>query len=184
MRITGLICLCLALTGVVFAAKSGVLSVASATLLTLPIILGGAIAFVLAQSRFWSTIVVGGATVLTLVIVLNSVAPRVADVESVRDLLRRADGLGLSKLPVFARGTDDRSAEFYAFGRVVYDSTGEPVMLERIPEMRAEAQTRGDILVIVPADYVDVVKRLPDMEIIGSNGKVMMIVVRRSDKST
>ena len=62
----------------------------------------------------------------------------------------------------------------------MYDSTGEPIALERIPEMREAAQTHGDILVIVPADYVDIVRRLSDMEIIGTNGKVLLIVVHNA----
>ena len=177
-RITGLICLCLAVTGIVFAARSGKLSVVQATIITAPLVVAGVVAFVWWQSRVWSTIVVGGTTVLTLVLVLSVVAPKVAEVESVRDLLRRADERGYTNLPVFARSADDRSAEFYATGRVVYDSTGEPVMLEKIPEMRAEAQTRGSILVVVPDDYVDIVRRLPDMEIVGSNGRVALILVR------
>jgi hypothetical protein len=126
-------------------------------------------------------IVVGGVTVLTLVLVLNSFGPKFAEVESVRNLLRRADARGYSNLPVFARSADDRSAEFYASGHVVYDSTGEPVMLEKIPEMQAEAKARGPILIVVPADYVDIVRRMPDMEIIGTNGRVALIKVT-SDK--
>ena len=177
MRVTGLICLCLSITGIVFAAKSGALAVGRAALLTLPMVFAGIVAIIWSRWRFWSMIIVGGATVLTLVVVLNSVAGKVAEVESVRDLLRRADERGYSNLPVFARAADDRSAEFYAAGRVIYDSTGEPVMLEKIPEMRAEAQTRGPILIVVPADYVDIVRRLPDMEIVGTNGRVALIAV-------
>jgi 4-amino-4-deoxy-L-arabinose transferase-like glycosyltransferase len=177
MRITGLMCLALAITGIVFTTKSGAVSLANATLITSPMVLGGIIAIRWSQARFWSVIVVGGVTVLTLVLVLNSFGPKFAEVESVRNLLRRADARGYSNLPVFARSADDRSAEFYASGHVVYDSTGEPVMLEKIPEMQAEAKARGPILIVVPADYVDIVRRMPDMEIIGTNGRVALIKV-------
>ena len=180
MRVTGVICLCLVVTAVVFAVNSGVLSVVGALVLTSPLTLAGVILIICGEWRLWSVSMIGGATILTLVIVLNSIAPSVAEIESVRDLLRRADERGYSKLPVYARGADDRSAEFYAAGRVVYDSTGEPIALERIPEMREAAQTHGDILVIVPADYVDIVRRLSDMEIIGTNGKVLLIVVHNA----
>ena len=65
-------------------------------------------------------LIIAGATLLLVVIVLNCGAARFANRESVRDLLLLADARGYANAPVIAQRSDDRSAEFYAYGRVVY----------------------------------------------------------------
>lgn len=179
MRVTGVLCLTLGIVGAVYATHTHVLSASRAFIITAPLLAAGVFAIVWARLRMESMISVGVATMLTLALVLHSVAPTVASSESVRDLLVQADARGYGQAPVFARRGDDRTAEFYADGRVVYDSAGEPVVLDEIAAIRNEAIRRGGkVLVIVPAYYIELVERLPDMEVIGTNGKVALIGVR------
>jgi 4-amino-4-deoxy-L-arabinose transferase-like glycosyltransferase len=120
------------------------------------------------QAR-WPLVVAGGTLVLVL-IVLNFGAARYANRESVRDLLRLADSRGYAGAPVLARRGDDRSAEFYASGRVVYAATGEPLTFDEISVDGARARG-GRFVVFIPVEYVENVRDLPTVEVIGDNGK-------------
>src|SRR6185369_6064704 len=98
-------------------------------------------------------LVIAGATVVLVVIVLNFGALRYANRESVRDLLLMADERGYAGAPVLAQKSDDRSAEFYAYGRVVYKPDGEPLTFDEISV--DEARARGDkFVVMIPVEYV------------------------------
>jgi 4-amino-4-deoxy-L-arabinose transferase-like glycosyltransferase len=119
-------------------------------------------------------LLIAGATVVLVVIVLNFGAARYAGRESVRDLLLLADARGYANVPVFAQRSDDRSAEFYAYGRVVYGRDGEPVTWDEVSV--AEARARGGkFVVMIPAEYLDNFRRVPTMEIIGDNGKTAVL---------
>ena len=107
-------------------------------------------------------------------IVLNFAAAPYANRESVRDLLALADSRGYAYAPVLAQRTDDRSAEFYAYGRVVYSPNGEPVTFDEISV--DEARARGEkFVVFIPLEYVDNFRATPSIEIIGDNGKTAVL---------
>ncbi|PWT95824.1 MAG: hypothetical protein C5B55_00750, partial [Blastocatellia bacterium] len=178
MRIAGVICLSLGITGLLYALRSNALPPGKSLLIMSPFLIGGAVSIVLAKWRSFSALVIGCSTVLALVLVIHSVAPTIAVKESARDLLRRADELGFSQTPIYARVGSDRTPEFYAAGRVVYGSDGEPITLDEFPKMREAAREQGGtILVFVHPDYIDLIKRSPDMQAIGTNGNVALIVV-------
>lgn len=121
-----------------------------------------------------SPLMIAGATVVLVVIVLNFGALRFANRESVRDLLLLADARGYAGAPVLAQRRDDRSAEFYAHGRVVYGATGEPVTFDEISV--AEARARGGkFIVLIPVEYVDRFRGQPGIEIIGDNGRTAVL---------
>jgi 4-amino-4-deoxy-L-arabinose transferase-like glycosyltransferase len=79
-------------------------------------------------------------TLLTVLLVLHWVAPKYAARESVRDLLRLADARGYASVPVIALRSDDRSAQFYAHDRVIYNEEGEVITFER---SRSTRRARG-----------------------------------------
>jgi 4-amino-4-deoxy-L-arabinose transferase-like glycosyltransferase len=119
-------------------------------------------------------LVVAGATLVLVVVVLNFVAPRYAGRESVRDLLLLADARGYADARVLAQRSDDRSAEFYAAGRVVYGDDGEPVTFDEITV--AEARAWGDkLVVLIPVEYVENYRGMPTIEVIGDNGKTAVL---------
>jgi hypothetical protein len=99
----------------------------------------------------------------------------------VRDLLQLADTLGYARAPVFARRSGDRTAEFYASGRVVYGADGEVVTLDEVGQISEEARRRGEsVLVLLPVEALsDVNKRqIPELDVIGTNGRVVLVAVK------
>ena len=70
-------------------------------------------------------------------------AAAIAEGESVRSLIRAADARGHSSAPVFFMLSDDRTAEFYAGGRLVYQPSGEPFRFDGAHELAAALRERG-----------------------------------------
>lgn len=115
-------------------------------------------------------LLVAGVTVILVVIALNFGALRYANRESVRDLLLLADARGYANAPVLAQRSDDRSAEFYAYGRVLYGPDGEPVTFDEMSVDEARARG-GKFVVMIPAQYVENFRDTPGIEVIGDNGR-------------
>lgn len=175
---TGIIVLVLALGSILYASQSGFPKVQTAVLLTLPLIISGVLTILLQHRRCTAMTLTALAILVTLVGVLQFAAPSRANGESVRDLIRLADERGYGQAPVFARRGSDRTAEFYAPGRLVYDQEGEPAVLEEPPYVIAEARRRRQkILVFVPVEYLDPYRKSPQLEIIGENGSLALVGV-------
>jgi 4-amino-4-deoxy-L-arabinose transferase-like glycosyltransferase len=119
-------------------------------------------------------LIIAGATLVLVVIVLNVGAARYANRESVRDLLLMADTRGYAGAPVLAQRSDDRSAEFYAYPRVVYGPGGEPVTFDEITVDEARARGRK-LVVMISIEYVENVRGVKTIEIIGDNGKTAVL---------
>ena len=176
---TGVVTITLAVGSVVYARYAGSPSLRTAVLLTLPWIISGVVALVLRRRQCLAMALVAASILLTLAAVLQFAAYSRARSESTRDLLRVADEQGYREAPVFTRRGSDRTAEFYASGRLVYDSEGEPALLEEPWQIIAEAQRRGrSILVFVPSEYLEPYRRSPELRVIGENGNFGLVVVR------
>ncbi|HEY6660863.1 MAG TPA: hypothetical protein VI031_06965, partial [Pyrinomonadaceae bacterium] len=132
------------------------------------------IADVLRQRKPAMLISIASATVVLVLIVLTFGAERFAQRESVRDLLLLADARGFANAPVLAQRTDDRSAEFYAYGRVVYNAQGEPVRFDEISIDEARARG-GKFVVLIPVEYVENFRGSPRLEVIGDNGRTAIL---------
>ena len=115
-------------------------------------------------------LLVAGTTMALVLVALSFIATRFANRESVRDLLKLADARGYASAPVLAQRSDDRSAEFYAYGRVVYGPNGEPLTFDEISVDEARARG-GKFVVFIPVEYVENFRGTPAIEIIGDNGK-------------
>ena len=108
-------------------------------------------------------------------------AASVARRDSVRDLIQTADARGYSSTPVLYLLCDDRTAEFYASGRLAYDSTGEPTRFEGAQDVAASIRQKGGVgLVLIETRWE---KQLTDYravatEKIADNGWVSIFVVR------
>ena len=114
------------------------------------------------------------ATVVLVLVAVNRFAGPIAQRESVRDLLLRADARGYANAPVLARRGDDRSAEFYAYGRVVYNANGEPVTFDEISIDEARARG-GRFVVLIPLEHVENFRGSPSIEVIGDNGRTAIL---------
>ncbi len=114
------------------------------------------------------------ASLVLVLVVLNWVAPPFARSESTKDLLALADARGYAGAPVLAQRGDDRSAEFYAYGRVVYRADGEVLTFDEISVDEARARSRK-FVVFISVNHVDNVRGAPQIEIIGDNGHTAVL---------
>jgi len=125
--------------------------------------------FIVIRNPKWP-LIIAGVTAALVLIVLNFAAAPYANRESVRDLLTLADARGYANAPVLAQRSDDRSAEFYAHGRVVYGANGEPVTFDEVSVDQARAWG-GKFVVFIPVEHVENFRGAHGVEIIGDNGK-------------
>ena len=192
-RITGLIFIVLSVVAVVYATRSKLATVQCGLLVALPLVIAGIVVLVNRWPKSEVLISVAGVLV-SLVVVLNCAAPKFAQRDSVRDLLRAADSKGYSNAPVFARRGNDRSAEFYASGRVVYAKEGDVVELDEPAQLVKAAQQLGPVLAVVPAEDLDRFRgtvaaektgedpfnpwRGGIKEVIGTNGQLALVGVK------
>ena len=71
---------------------------------------------------------------------------------------------------------DDRSAEFYASGRVIYGQSGEVQPVHDVPEIVAEARKRNErLLAFVAIQDLYLYRSRPGVEVIGDNGKLALV---------
>jgi 4-amino-4-deoxy-L-arabinose transferase-like glycosyltransferase len=125
------------------------------------------------RSARWP-LVIAGATLALVVIVVNFFAAPFARRESVKDLLALADARGYATSPVIAQRGDDRSAEFYAYGRVIYRADGEVLTFDEISV--DDARARGNkFVVFIPVQYVENYRDAPRIEVIGDNGHTAVL---------
>ena len=113
------------------------------------------------------------ATLLSVLMIVSCALEGFAGRESVAYLLRQADAQGHAGLPVYQLHTLERSAEFYAAGRLPYDETGRPVKFEGAWQaVQAARQHGGRALVLVPVEYVGQLTGEPSVEshVLGDNG--------------
>ena len=119
-------------------------------------------------------LLIAGTTAASVLIVLHLAAAPYANRESVRDLLALADARGYANAPVLAQRSDDRSAEFYAHGRVIYNANGEPVTFDEVLVDQARAWG-GRFVVFLPVEHAENLRRANGIEIIGNNGKTAVL---------
>ena len=119
-------------------------------------------------------LVIFGSTLILVAVVLIFFAPRVARTESTKDLLKLADARGYANAPVLSRTGDDRSAQFYAYDRVVYNANGEVMTYDEVSLEGARALGHK-IVVLIPAEHLENFRGAPHIEIIGSNGHTAVL---------
>ncbi|HEV2801870.1 MAG TPA: glycosyltransferase family 39 protein [Pyrinomonadaceae bacterium] len=182
MRATGALMILLAAAGAFYEWRVSELSRACIALVAAPIVAAGAYVSLVSKRREMCVLVVVGVSFLTTMLILVCAVERVAARESVRDLLHAADARGYGAAPVLNLHTVERTSQFYAAGRLVYDDArGEPRKFEGVGEVREVLRARGGtLLVIVPEEYV---RQLLDfqpfeVEVIGDNGTNVLVAVR------
>jgi hypothetical protein len=107
-------------------------------------------------------------------------APQFTERQSAKRLLQAADARGYSNAPLYGLQRDDRSPEFYAAGRIVYEADGEPVMYEGLGQIVSESRRRQTtILTMVPLKDVMQFKELSSMrvDVVGDNGRFALLAV-------
>ncbi|HYG09707.1 MAG TPA: glycosyltransferase family 39 protein [Pyrinomonadaceae bacterium] len=183
LRATGVLMLALAAAGTVYELRVAELSRGCIALVAAPVVAASAYVLVFAaRRRVQSALLVVGVSFLTLMLILGCAVERVAARESVRDLLRAAGGRGYGASPVLNLHTVERTSQFYAAGRLIYDETrGEPWKFEGAGEVLEVARQRGGtLLIIVPLEYAEQLLGFQPLEteVIGDNGTVALVAAR------
>jgi 4-amino-4-deoxy-L-arabinose transferase-like glycosyltransferase len=174
LRATGLICLALAAGGFVYALQSRQISTGCAALIAIPLLAAAVASLARQNERLLSVVLISGATFVFVMVVLICAAPPIGRRESVKDLLVLADARGYGEAPVLAQRSDDRTAQFYAPDRVVYNAEGEPVTFDEVT--LDEARALGSrIVVFISVEYVDQFRGVPTIEVLGDNGRVAVL---------
>ena len=181
MRVTGALLVGLGASGAWYLAHRHSLSVACIGLGVSPLIVIGAAALARPQTRRALFILIPVALFITSAVGLSCAAPALARPESVRDLLAAAATRGYGATPVVQLHTVERTAEFYAAGRMTYGPDGEPVKLEGVTQVADVARRNsGPILCFVPKEYETQLTSYPNIqtEVIADNGRVSLVAVR------
>jgi 4-amino-4-deoxy-L-arabinose transferase-like glycosyltransferase len=180
-RVTGVLLIGLGGVGGWYLAHHSILSFACIGLAMLPLVMVGIVVVARPQLRETLVIAIPLALLVTCVIGLSCAAFVLARPESVRDLLAAAATRGYGATPVVQLHTVERTAEFYAAGRMMYGPDGEPVKLEGVPQVADAARhNRGVVLCFVPKEYEAQLTSYPSIQadVIGNNGRVSLLVVR------
>ncbi|MBA2732964.1 MAG: glycosyltransferase family 39 protein [Acidobacteria bacterium] len=180
-RITGGILLTLALAGIIYAERTGAVTILCSIMIVAPLVIAGLLAILWKQRRALRVELICSAMFVSIALLLNCGVERISHRESVRELMQQAERRGLTSTPVFYMLTDDRTGEFYAGGQLGYKTDGEPFRFDDASEAANEARARGGVaLVFVPTRWE---KQLTDYsaietEIIGTNGNLTLAVIR------
>jgi 4-amino-4-deoxy-L-arabinose transferase-like glycosyltransferase len=179
MRATGAMLLIAATVGMVFTVRRGYLSFGGAMFVVSPFVLAGLMSLFLTTKRTLVLAAIVLASLLIPAFAVNSDLIRLAQPESVKNLLAVANTRGYGEAPIYGLGEFDRTAEFYGASRVAYGTDGEPVIFENADQVMNEARSRGQILVFVPREYDQLIRmKTLGAEVIGDNGKFVLIAVR------
>jgi 4-amino-4-deoxy-L-arabinose transferase-like glycosyltransferase len=181
MRATGVLLLLFAVGLLGYDRRTHIISLNCALLIATPTAFAGLCAVLRPQARrlcVWSTVT--GTLAVIVLIAACAIVPA-TEHESVRELLRQADARGYAAAPVYGLHTIDRTAEFYAAGRLAYDAKGEPVTFDWAGYVAEAARRRADaVLVIVPVEYVWQLTGYSSLvcDVIGNNGHVALVAAR------
>ncbi len=188
MHATGVLLTLLALAGFALAWRTQELNAWCPWLIAVPAAVAGLLAALLAaRARGWSVFAVAGGMFISVPLIASCALAPLARRESVRDLLQAAARRGYANAPVYGLHTIERTAEFYAAGRLAYEAQGsDPQNLEGAWEVARAARERGaTLLVLVPVEYVYQLSGAIDLnaEVIGNNGAVALVAVKSADAS-
>ena len=180
MRATGVLLILFALNGVVYARRSGNLTLHCMLFVAAPLIVAGVFSLFWKRMRTAFAILIACATLSSSAITLNCDLTKIASRQSARDLIQLANSRGYGSARLYALHETDRTTEFYAAGRVVYGPDGEPVKFEGAAQVAEVArQSQQPILIIVPVEHVYQLTELKTVqtEVIGDNGNISIVAV-------
>ena len=177
---TAILCVIFAIATLVYARQTSNLEITTALLIAAPVLIAGGIALFVPAKTAASIISIAVASTVALIMALNFAAPAFADRQTSKRLLQLADARGYSQAPVYGLQRDERSPEFYAAGRVVYEPDGEPTMYEGVGQVVWESRRRQTtILTMARPKDIQQFRELSSMrvDVVGDNGKVALVAV-------
>lgn len=180
MRLTAVMLLLLAAAGIIYAEQTERVSLQCALMVLGPVVLAGVLILTTSRKRFLAALLVAAVPVVGAVLTLNCAVDRFASRESVRELIRQADARGYATAPVFMLSRIERTSEFYAAGRVVYDQDGDPHKFKNGDEVVSEVRkAKAPILVLAPLGSMSQLQSLSGVRtlVIADNGRVAVVAV-------
>lgn len=181
LRLTGAMLIGLAAAGYWYMHRHYDVATYCLIIAAVPLAIVGGATLVRPQLRRPLFVLIAVAVFVTSAVVLKCAAPVVARTESVRDLLTTAAARGYATTPVVQLHTIERTAEFYAAGRLTYQKDGEPVKFEGVLQVtEAARRNNGAVLCFVPLQFESQLISFAgaQTEIIGDNGRVALVAVR------
>ncbi len=181
-RATGAIFILAVVGIIVYGARTNEVQIACALVIALPIVVAGLINLLLTRFRRLCFVSIVVAVLAAIALIVSCAAEGVARKHSVRDLLRSADARGYASAPVLHLHHIERTAEFYAAGRVTYLTDGRVEKLEGAEEV-VKAMRKANTtlaLVIVPVEYVYQLTDYASLEaeVVGDNGEIALVAVQ------
>ena len=182
MRLTGALVL-LGLGGIFYAVRAGFADVWCGALVGVPVVAAGGLALFAASKRKLCAAAVVLAALATVALIVGCGLKETARRESVRELIARADAEGYSNWPVYYLLTDERTAEFYAGGRLGYKPDGsDAVRFDGEWDVWQALMKQGDggMLILVKNHFLHRIADYPPLEtkVIADNGAVTIAAVR------
>ena len=181
MRLTGALLIALALVGGWYSIRHLPQRSLCIGPTLLPLVVVGVAALLRPQMRKLLFVLIPVATLAASAVAINCAAPVAARTESVRDLLATASAKGYGAARVVQLHNIERTAEFYAAGRLDYGSDGEPIKLEGVNQVADAARHSGGvILCFVPTVYESQLTSYSKIqaEVVANNGRVSLVIVR------
>jgi 4-amino-4-deoxy-L-arabinose transferase-like glycosyltransferase len=180
MRTTGLVLLLFGPIAVAYAARFGNVSLQCSLLVVSPLLVAGVVATVWAQRRILAVTLIALAILTAVTLSLRCAVTRFTERETVRGLIQTANARGYASAPLFMFEKVERTAEFYAAGRVAYEPDGEPVRFELVSQVVNQArQTHGPLLVIIRPRSISQLTNSKELKtsVIGTNGSTALVAV-------
>ena len=180
-RVAGALLVLLALGCVIYIWREGYAVIACAITVAAFLIAGGLLALLLAGRGQLAPIALACAMLMMVAVGLSCGVEAIARRISMAHALERAGALGYGQSPVFHLHTIERTAEYYAAGRLQYGPDGEPLRFEGATQVeRAAREQGGTVLVIVPTEHASQITTYAPLEseIIDDKKEVSLIAVR------
>lgn len=181
MRACGLLLGLLAVGIIVYVRQAGFPVMACAVIGALPLVAGALTAVLLTGKGRLAVTAIACGMFLMIIVGLACGIEGISRRISIAHALREADARGYDSAPVYNLHTIERTAEYYAAGRLEYGADGEPLRFEGATQVEAvtRAQARP-VLVIVPSEYAwQLTTYAPlETEVIDDNGEVTLVAVK------
>jgi 4-amino-4-deoxy-L-arabinose transferase-like glycosyltransferase len=180
IKMTGSICLLVATMAFIYQRNTSNFANMLVLLVAAPLYIAGGFALLAPRRTTTSILMFAGATAMVMIVLLLGAAPAFAELESSKRLLQLADARGYSAAVIYGMQRSDRTPEFYAAGRVVYGTDGEPIMYEGPAQIIEESRRRKEsVLTFVPLAEVSQLTGMAAAraEVIGNNGRYAIIAV-------
>ena len=181
MRVTGALAL-LGLGGVFYAVRAGLADALCGAAVGVPAAAAGLLALLAPSKRKVCAAAVVLAALATVTLIVACGLSETGRRESVRDLMARADAEGYSSWPVYYLLTDERTAEFYAGGRLGYKPDGSDAVRFDGEWDVWQALQKGErpMLILVKNHFLHRIADYPPLEtkVIADNGFITVAAVR------